>query len=88
MAAWRDDFVSGGKEGRSSPVVTTLTEIHPGLLTEIHQSAAGRAPSEEDRRRKDAKRKVGEVMMENEILRVAIPKTGLQTRAPPSRRPL
>jgi transposase len=66
LAAWRDDFVAGGKEALKSRL------------------GHGEA-SEEERRRRDAERKVGELTMENEILRAAARKRGLSI--PPQKRP-
>jgi hypothetical protein len=45
----------------------------------------GTESSEEGRRRRAAERKVGELTMENEILRAAAQKRGLQI--PPQKRP-
>ncbi len=65
LAAWRDDFVSGGKEAL--------------------KSRAGSGSVEETRRLREAERKVGQLTMENEILRAAARKRGL--RIPPPKRP-
>ena len=64
LAAWRDDFLDGGKE-----------------------SLKGQRPdrSPEDRQLRDAERKIGQLTMENEILRAAAEKRGLQI--PPAKRP-
>ena len=64
LAAWRDDFLEGGK-----------------------QSLKGQRPdrSPEDRQLRDAERKVGQLTMENEILRAAAEKRGLSI--PPAKRP-
>jgi len=66
LAAWRDDFIAGGKEALKSRLVRSES-------------------SEEERRRKAAERKIGELTMENEILRAAARKRGLQI--PPQKRP-
>ena len=59
LAAWRDDFLEGGKEGLK-----------------------GQRPdrSGDDRALRQAERKVGQLTMENEILRAAAEKRGLQSR--------
>ena len=64
LAAWRDDFLEGGKEGLK-----------------------GQRPerSGDDRALKQAERKVGQLTMENEILRAAAEKRGLLM--PPAKRP-
>jgi transposase len=64
LAAWRDDFLEGGKE-----------------------ALKGQRPdrSADDRALRQAERKVGQLTMENEILRVAAEKRGLQI--PPAKRP-
>jgi transposase len=64
LAAWRDDFLEGGK-----------------------QSLKGQRPdrSPEDRQLMDAERKIGQLTMENEILRAAAEKRGVQI--PPAKRP-
>ena len=64
LAAWRDDFLEGGKEGLK-----------------------GQRPdrSADDRALRQAERKVGQLTMENEILRAAAEKRGLQI--PPAKRP-
>ncbi len=64
LAAWRDDFLDGGKE-----------------------SLKGQRPdrSPEDRQLRDAERKIGQLTMENEILRAAAENRGLQI--PPAKRP-
>ena len=66
LAAWRDDFISGGKEA---------------LKTRVARGDS----TEEERRSRQAERKVGELTMENEILRAAARKRGLQI--PPQKRP-
>ena len=65
LAAWRDDFIAGGKEALKT------------------RSSAG--SSEESRRLREAERKIGQLIMENEILRAAARKRGL--RIPPAKRP-
>jgi transposase-like protein len=64
LAAWRDDFLEGGKEGLK-----------------------GQRPdrSLDDRALKPAERKIGQLTMENEILRAAAETRGLQI--PPAKRP-
>jgi transposase-like protein len=64
LAAWRDDFLEGGKEGLK-----------------------GQRPdrSLEDRQLRDGERKIGQLTMENEILRAAAEKRGVQI--PPAKRP-
>ena len=64
LAAWRDDFLEGGK-----------------------QRLKGQRPdrSPEDRQLSDAERKIGQLTMENEILRAAAEKRGLSI--PPAKRP-
>jgi transposase-like protein len=64
LAAWRDDFLEGGK----------------GALK-------GQRPdrSPEDRQLREAERKIGQLTMENEILRAAAEKRGVQI--PPAKRP-
>jgi transposase-like protein len=64
LAAWRDDFLEGGKQG-------------------LKGQRPDRSP--EDRQLRDAERKVGQLTMENEILRAAAEKRGLQI--PPAKRP-
>lgn len=77
----------------------SLDELSRELRVEAHRLAAWRdeflaggveglkaqplAP--DDRRLRDAERKIGELTMENEILRAAVRKRGLQM--PPGRRP-
>ena len=63
LAAWRDDFLEGGKE-----------------------ALKGQRPdrSLEDRQLRDAERKIGQLTMENEVLRAAAEK-GLSI--PPAKRP-
>jgi transposase len=64
LAAWRDDFLEGGKE-----------------------ALKGQRPdrSADDRALRQAERKVGQLTMENEILRAAAEKRGLSI--PPAKRP-
>jgi len=64
LAAWRDDFLEGGKD-----------------------ALKGQRPdrSADDRALRQAERKVGQLTMENEILRAAAEKRGLQI--PPAKRP-
>jgi transposase len=64
LAAWRDDFLEGGKE-----------------------ALKGQRPdrSLDDRALRQAERKIGQLTMENEILRAAAEKRGLQI--PPAKRP-
>ena len=64
LAAWRDDFLEGGKEG-------------------LKGQRPDRSP--EDRQLRDAERKIGQLTMENEVLRAAAEKRGLQI--PPAKRP-
>jgi transposase-like protein len=64
LAAWRDDFLEGGKEG-------------------LKGQRPDRSP--EDRQLRDAERKIGQLTMENEILRAAAEKRGLSI--PPAKRP-
>jgi transposase len=64
LAAWRDDFLEGGKEA--------LKGQRPDRLGD-------------DRALKQAERKVGQLTMENEILRAAAEKRGLSI--PPAKRP-
>jgi transposase-like protein len=64
LAAWRDDFLEGGKEG-------------------LKGQRPDRSP--DDRALRQAERKVGQLTMENEILRVAAEKRGVQI--PPAKRP-
>src|SRR5829696_6341101 len=59
LAAWRDDFLEGGKEG-------------------LKGQRPDRSP--EDRQLRDAERKIGQLTMENEILRVAAEKGGSRSR--------
>ena len=65
LAAWRDDFVSGGKDAMKA------------------RASAG--SGEESRRLREAERRIGQLSMENDILRAAARKRGLQI--PPPRRP-
>src|SRR4029453_13686498 len=64
LAAWRDDFLEGGKD-----------------------ALKGQRPdrSGDDRALRQAERKVGQLTMENEILRAAAEKRGLSI--PPAKRP-
>jgi transposase-like protein len=64
LAAWRDDFLEGGKE-----------------------ALKGQRPdrSVDDRALRQAERKIGQLTMENEVLRAAAEKRGLQI--PPGKRP-
>jgi transposase-like protein len=64
LAAWRDDFLEGGKD-----------------------ALKGQRPdrSGDDRPLRQAERKVGQLTMENEILRAAAEKRGLSI--PPAKRP-
>ena len=64
LAAWRDDFLEGGKE-----------------------ALKGQRPdrSADDRALKQAERKVGQLTMENEVLRAAAERRGLSI--PPVQRP-
>jgi transposase-like protein len=64
LAAWRDDFLEGGKEG--------LKDQRPD-----------RSP--DDRALQQAERKIGQLTMENEILRAAAEIRGVQI--PPAKRP-
>jgi transposase-like protein len=64
LAAWRDDFLEGGKQG-------------------LKGQRADRSP--DDRALKQAERKIGQLTMENEVLRSAAEKRGLQI--PPAKRP-
>jgi transposase-like protein len=64
LAAWRDDFLEGGKDG-------------------LQGQRPDRSP--DDRALRQAERKVGQLTMENEILRAAAEKGGLQI--PPAKRP-
>ena len=64
LAAWRDDFLEGGKEG-------------------LKGQRPDRFP--EDRALRQAERKIGQLTMENEILRAAAEKRGLSI--PPAKRP-
>jgi transposase-like protein len=64
LAAWRDDFLEGGKEA-------------------LKGQRPDRSP--DDRALRQAERKVGQLTMENEILRAAAEKRGLQI--PPAKRP-
>ena len=65
LAAWRDDFLEGGKEG-------------------LKGQRPDRSPGD-DRALRQAERKVGQLTMENEILRAAAETRGLQI--PPAKRP-
>ena len=64
LAAWRDDFLEGGKQG-------------------LKGQRPDRSP--EDRQLRNAERKIGQLTMENEILRAAAEKRGLSI--PPAKRP-
>jgi transposase len=64
LAAWRDEFLEGGKEG-------------------LKGQRPDRSP--DDRALKQAERKIGQLTMENEILRAAAEKRGVQI--PPAKRP-
>jgi len=64
LAAWRDDFLEGGKQG-------------------LKGQRSDRTP--DDRALKQAERKIGQLTMENEILRAAAGKRGLTI--PPAKRP-
>jgi transposase-like protein len=64
LAAWRDDFLDGGKES-------------------LKGQRADRSP--DDRALRQAERKIGQLTMENEVLRAAAEKRGLQI--PPAKRP-
>jgi transposase-like protein len=64
LAAWRDDFLEGGKQG-------------------LKGQRSDRSP--DDRALKQAERKIGQLTMENEVLRAAAEKRGLQI--PPAKRP-
>lgn len=63
IAAWRDEFIDGGKEALK----------------------ARRAVTEDDRRLREAERKIGELTIENDIWRAVARKRGLQI--PPQKRP-
>jgi transposase len=65
IAAWRDEFLEGGREGLKG------------------RSGAGGQP--EDRRLRDAERKIGELTLENEVWKKVAEKRGLQM--PPQKRP-
>jgi transposase len=64
LAAWRDDFLEGGKEG-------------------LKGQRPDRSP--DDRALRQAQRKIGQLTMENEILRAAAETRGVQI--PPAKRP-
>jgi transposase len=64
LAAWRDEFLEGGKEG-------------------LKGQRPDRSP--DDRALRQAERKIGQLTMENEILRAAAETRGLQI--PPAKRP-
>src|SRR5919197_4742213 len=64
LAAWRDDFLEGGKEG-------------------LKGQRPDRSP--DARALRQAQRKIGQLTMENEVLRAAAEKRGLQI--PPAKRP-
>ena len=63
IAAWRDEFLDGGKERLKGKAAST----------------------EEDRRLRDAERKIGELTLENEIWKKVAEKRGAQM--PPQKRP-
>jgi len=63
IAAWRDEFLDGGKERLKGKTAST----------------------EEDRRLRDAERKIGELTLENEIWKKVAEKRGAQM--PPQKRP-
>lgn len=63
LAAWRDEFLEGGKASLKGK----------------------RATTEDDRRLRDAERKIGELTLENEIWKKVAEKRGLQM--PPQKRP-
>jgi transposase len=65
IAAWRDEFLEGGREGLKG------------------RSSSGGQP--EDRRLRDAERKIGELTLENEVWKKVAEKRGLQM--PPQKRP-
>jgi len=65
LAAWRDEFIEGGKAGLKG------------------RTAAGAEP--DDRALRQAERKIGELTMDNEILRAIARKRGLSI--PPQKRP-
>ena len=64
LAAWRDDFLAGGKHGLKGQRADLTTD---------------------DRALKQAERKIGQLTMENEVLRAAAETRGLQI--PPAKRP-
>jgi hypothetical protein len=63
LAAWRDEFVAGGREGLKGQ----------------------RTVDDEDRRLREAERKIGELTMEVEVWRRAAEKRG--AAMPPAKRP-
>jgi transposase len=65
IAAWRDEFLEGGKEALKG------------------RTASGTGP--DDRRLRQAERKIGELTLENEIWKKVAEKRGLQM--PPQKRP-
>jgi transposase-like protein len=65
LAAWRDDFLEGGKDA-------------------LKGQRLDRSPGD-DRALRQAERKVGQLTMENEVLRAAAEKRGLSI--PPAKRP-
>jgi transposase-like protein len=64
LAAWRDDFLEGGKDG-------------------LKGQRPDRSP--DDRALRQAEGKIGQLTMENEVLRAAAETRGLQI--PPAKRP-
>ncbi len=68
LAAWRDEFLAGGKDGLKGRSV-----VGDGMTTE------------QRRRLREAERKVGELTLDNDILRAAARKRGLEI--PPAKRP-
>lgn len=69
LAAWRDEFLAAGKDG---------------LRGHAASSADGMS-AEQRRRLREAERKVGELTLDNDILRAAARKRGLEI--PPAKRP-
>jgi len=65
LAAWRDEFIEGGKAGLKG------------------RTTSGGEP--DDRALRQAERKIGELTMDNEILRAIAKKRGLSI--PPQKRP-
>ncbi len=68
LAAWRDEFLAGGKDG-----LRGRTVVADGMTVE------------QRRRLREAERKVGELTLDNDILRAAARKRGLEI--PPAKRP-